>query len=186
MKRIVGLLLSLLLLLAACSGGEDTMEQALRLRSDLQASGCAFDAVITADYGDVTYTFTLSCQTDKDGNLTFSVTDPASIAGITGKIDSGAGTLTFDDAALSFAMLADGQLTPVSAPWVVVGALRGGYIIASGADGEHTRLTVNDTYAEDALTVDAWLTAEGTPVFAEIEWDNRRILSMEIKNFIIR
>lgn len=185
MKRIIGLLLGVMVLLAGCGRGEDTMERALRLRGSLQASSCRFDAAIMADYGDQIYSFTLACQTDQDGNVTFEVIQPEGIAGITGKIEAKGGQLTFDDVALSFAMLADGQLTPVSAPWIFINTLRGGYITATGSDGEYTRLTINDSYAQDALTVDIWLTADDIPVQAEIEWDNRRILAMEIKNFTL-
>ena len=99
--------------------------------------------------------------------------------------DSGTGNLTFDDVVLSFALLADGQLTPVSMPWVVVNALRSGYIVSAGKEGDHTRLTVKDTYAADALRVDLWLDDADIPVQAEVAWQDRRILTMEIQNFTL-
>jgi hypothetical protein len=45
------------------------------------------------------------------------------------------------------------------------------------------RLTIDDSYREDALTVDIWLDAQDTPVRAEILYDGRRILTLTIKNF---
>ena len=185
MKRLVGLLLAVLLL-SGCDGAGESMDTALALRSRvLAAENCRFDAVIVADYGDVTYSFTLACVADKAGNVSFTVTEPESISGITGKLGQEGGKLTFDDVALSFPLLAEGLVTPVSGPWVFLTALRGGYMTAIGADGEYTRLTVNDSYEADALKLDIWLTGENIPVQADVIWENRRILTMQIRNFQI-
>ena len=82
MKRIA-VVLCALLLLTGCAGTQERLDRAIALRSKLlSASGCSFDAVITADYGDITYTFSLNCQGDDQGNLLFSVTAPQTIAGI--------------------------------------------------------------------------------------------------------
>lgn len=183
MKRMVCVVL-VLVLLAGCGRGEDSMEGALQLRSRvLSAASCSFDARIVADYGDVSYSFSLSCVGDMDGDLTFTVTEPESISGITGKLSKEGGKLTFDDVALSFPMLAEGLVTPVSGPWVFFTALRSGYMTSAGADGEYTRLTVNDSYEADAMTLDIWLTGENIPVQADVIWENRRILTMQIRNF---
>lgn len=183
MKRILAAFLLMSILLCACSGSDADMDRALALRSRMQSGGCRFEAVVTADYGDYTCSFTLDCQSDRQGNLTFTVNGPETIAGITGSIENGSGKLTFDDKVLAFSLLADGMVTPVSAPWILVKALLGGYILAVGPDGDHTRLTVKDTYEDDALTLDVWLTQDDVPVHAEILWEDRRILTIEIKNF---
>jgi hypothetical protein len=47
------------------------------------------------------------------------------------------------------------------------------------------RLTIDDSYEEDALKVDIWLDETDTPVRAEILYDGRRILTLIIKNFTI-
>lgn len=185
MKRMIAMLSILLLLLSGCGDGENTMDQALWLRSQLSNAGCSFEAVITADYGDVLYTFKLDCRSAQNGDLVFCVLEPETIAGIRGKVEASGGKLTFDDVAIALPLLADDQLAPIAAPWALVRTLRGGYIDSTGADGEYTRLTIHDSYAEDALTVDIWLNAENMPVHAEIEWEDRRILSMEIKNFAV-
>ena len=67
------------------------MQRGLDLRSELlKASECRFSCEITADYSDKVYTFSMDCQCDPQGNLTFAVTAPETIAGITG-------TFTFDE-----------------------------------------------------------------------------------------
>lgn len=183
MKRWMAAIL-VILMLCGCSGGEE-LDPALALRAAMQNSGCSFDAVITADYGNMTYTFNLGCQADKEGNLQFSVKEPESISGIKGSISAGIGKLTFDDIALSFELLADGQMTPVSAPWIMTKALLSGYILSGGSDGEYHRVTIRETYEEDAMTVDIWLDAENKPVQAEILWKERRIVTIRVENFMI-
>ena len=97
---------------------------ALRSRI-LQAQQCTFDVSITADYGDKLHQFSVFCQGDSQGNLTFTVNEPESIAGITGKISDTGGKLTFDDTALQFDTMADDTISPVSAPWIFLKTLFG-------------------------------------------------------------
>ena len=58
-------------------------------------------------------------------------------------------------------------------------------VTACGSDGENLRVTINDSYEEDALTLDIWLNAENAPIRAEILYDGRRIVTMDIENFTI-
>lgn len=184
MKRAVGILL-LLLTFTGCGADDAALDRAMALRAKLLGSECSFDAEITADYGDEIRTFSVYCEGNGEGNLGFQVTAPEAIEGITGVIDQGGGKLTFQDTALAFPLLADDQLSPVSAPWVFFTTLRGGYLTAAGMEDELLRLTIDDSYEEDALTVDIWLDALDTPVRAEILYDGRRILTLTISNFQI-
>ncbi|MBQ9168627.1 MAG: hypothetical protein IJX67_09510 [Oscillospiraceae bacterium] len=183
MKRIIPLLL-LVLLITGCSGGNSQMDRAMELRSQLQKStGCSFESVITADYGDKIYTFAMECRTDQAGNLSFTVTEPESISGISGTVSEDGGKLTFDDVALAFELLADDQVTPVSAPWILIHTLRGGYLTACGEENGILRLSIDDSYEDDALHLDVWLDEGDLPARGEILWDGRRILSVEVRNF---
>lgn len=185
MKKLLAILMALALL-CGCGGESDGMDRILDLRSRLLGMlGCTFDARITADYGDAVHTFSMSCQGDNQGNLTFEVTEPESISGITGRFAGGEGKLTFDDTALSFPLLTDEQITPVSGPWIFLKTLLGGYITSCGEDGDFLRCTINDDYEDDALQLDIWLSGENLPVRAEIGWDGRRIVTMEIANFAL-
>ena len=173
------------LLMTGCRGDHPELERAMDLRAELLVSSVSFDAKITADYGDEMQTFAVYCEGDSEGNLGFRVTAPASISDITGRISSGEGKLTFRDTALAFPLLAEDQLSPVSAPWVFHNTLRSGYLTAAGMEGETLRLTIDDSFEEDALTLDIWLDEKNTPVRAEILFDGRRILTLEIENFTI-
>ena len=179
-------LLFFLCLLTGCSDASGQIDRGMALRDSLLSSECSFDADITADYEDKIHTFSMSCQGDTLGNLTFSVTRPDTIAGITGTISDAGGKLTFDDTALHFDLMADDQLSPVSAPWIFLKTLRCGYLTSAAMEGELLRLSIDDSYAEDALHLDIWLEDSNMPVRAEILYDNRRILSLDVKNFAIR
>lgn len=185
MKRIAAIL-TVLLFLFGCNGDGGEMERAVSLRNRLaKSSGCEFDAVITADYGEKIQTFSMHCQSDALGNVQFTVIAPSSIQGITGTISEEGGKLTFDDQALAFELLADGQIAPVSAPWILVHTLLGGYLTACGEDGEGLRISIDDSYKEDPLHIDIWTNDNDIPIRGEVLWQGRRILSLEISNFKI-
>lgn len=184
--RKLAAVFAFLLVLTGCKAGGGDLDRVLTLRATLlQSAGCSFTAVITADYGKQISQFTLDCKADQKGNVTFTVAQPQTISGITGTVSGEGGKLTFDDRVLAFELLADGQLSPVSAPWVFVKTLRGGYITSVGMDGDHLRSAIDDSYADDALQLDIWHGVGDLPIRAEFLWNSRRILSMEIKNFQI-
>ena len=160
------------------------MSRGLQLRSRIcSASSCNFDAEITVDYGDQTYTFSVGCSFDASGNLKFVVQSPETISGIEGSIDTAGGKLQFDDTALAFPLLADDQLSPVSAPWILMKTLRSGFITSAGKVDGYTRLIVDDSFDSDPLTLHIFLDDANSPTEAEIYWHNRRILTLSICNF---
>lgn len=184
MKRIL-LLPVLMLALAGCSAGNGEMEAALELRGRcLGAQSICFRAQIAADYIDSVEEFALDCTVDSDGAVSFSVSSPEDISGITGQVRDRQGALTFDDEILAFPLMADERLSPIAAPWLMIKALRSGYISACVQEGEKLHITVDDSYADDALTLEIWA-AEGSVEAAEIAWKGRRSLSMEIEDFTI-
>ncbi len=182
MKKIAVCLLCFLML---CGCGDTSQtDSALSLREKvLKSNGCTFDCRIVADYSEKLFTFAMSCSFDSSGNMSFTVSEPESISGITGRIDQEGGKLTFDEQALVFSMLADGYITPVSAPWVFMKSLRGGYINACGKEENGYRITIHDSYEENALQLDIWTDLNNTPVHGEILWLGRRILSIDVSNF---
>lgn len=185
MRKLVVLLVSFLLgLLPGCSRGNEVAAKMFDLRARLLSSnGYTFDTEIAADFGDKVYMFAMSCQADNAGNVTFTVTLPETIAGISGVIDSNGGKLTFDDVALTFELLADGRLSPVSAPWVLVHTLHYGYITACAQADEGVMVSINDSYEDDALKLSVYLDRNGLPVGAEVFSDDNRILSLSVNNF---
>ena len=186
MKKLAALMLALVFLFG-CTGKRDEMDRAMNLRAELLGSeGCSFTAQITADYGDVIHEFTLYCEGKNNGDLGFRVEAPETLTGITGRFQGKEGALTFDDVALTFPLLADGQVTPVSGPWIFLKTLLGGYLTACNQEEEFLHLTIDDSYEENALQLEIWLNCENMPVQSEVLYGGRRILTMKIENFQIR
>lgn len=183
MKRALALLLVLMMLLTGC-GGSDDVDRAMELRQKLlTGNGCSFDVTVTADYEDNLFVFAMQCSADKDGTVSFTVTGPETIAGVRGQISGENGQLHFDEQVLLFDLLTDGLVTPVSAPWLLIRTLRGGYIGAGGKDGDLLRFEIDDSYEENPLRLDVWLDQNNVPVAADILWDGRRVVSLTVENF---
>lgn len=185
MKRLCFVVV-LMFLLVGCSSSDKDMNKVISFRQALlEGKGCDFKATVTADYGENIYSFTMQCTTDADGNMRFEVLQPETISGITGIVTEEDGKLTFDEHALLFDTIAEGQLTPVTAPWVFVDTLRGGYIRSCGRDGDTLRIQIDDSYADNLMQLDIWIDDAIRPIRGEILWDGRRILSIDVVDFSI-
>ncbi len=185
MKRLI-CLVCFFFLLTGCGSENRELNTVLQIREKIQSSeSCSFTATVTADYTDEIYVFTMDCQFDDMGNMSFTVVQPETIAGISGMVVDSGGKLTFDDKVLAFETLADGLVVPVSAPWLMMKTLRGGYIIGAGKDEDGIHAVIHDTYDEQALTLDFWFSENGSPDYCQILWQGRRILSMEVENFVV-
>ena len=129
MRGKLTVFLCIVMLLCGCKNSNEPVSKAISIRNKLlEGNGCSFSAKVHADYGEKLYTFKMDCQVDQTGNLTFSVIEPATIHGIAGKVSTVGGAITFDDKILAFPTIADGQVSPVSAPWLLIKTLRSGYI----------------------------------------------------------
>ena len=159
------------------------MKAALELRGQcLGAQQVCFQARISADYIDRIESFTLECTQNADETMAFQVVGPADIEGIRGTVRGTEGTVEFDDTVLAFPVMAQGRLSPLSGPWVLMKAIRSGNILAAGQEGDLLHLTIDDRYADNALTVDLWLD-DGVVCQAEIAWEGRRCLTMTVEEF---
>jgi hypothetical protein len=162
------------------------MDRVMALRADLLAcSSCSFESAVTADYGDAIHEFRIRSEGRSDGTLGFEVLEPESIAGITGKFSGGKGALTFDDTVLYLPALAEGQVAPVSGPWILFKTLLGGYLKDCVMEDELLHVCIADSYEENALILDIWLDEDNKPVQAEIFYEGCRIITMQIEKFQI-
>ena len=186
MKLAVSLVL-VVTLLSGCGSKNEPLDRAMELRKQiLSAENCTYQTVITADYEDVLYTFQMDCDVDNSGVLQFTVTDPESIQGITGRITDSQSSLTYDDKILAFPLLTEGELTPVSAPWIFISTLRSGYLTGCSIEKDGYCLYIDDSYEEYPLNLTIYTDDTMLPTYAEIIWQSRRILTLDIQNFTIR
>lgn len=182
MKRIpITILLSLFLF--GC-GSKTNSNIVISTRAAIHNSEkCSFYASVTADYTDQAIAFKMNCLRDNTGSINVTVTEPESISGITGRICDGSGQLIFDETVLAVELVADGAVSPIATPWLFMEALLSGYISYSGPDGDLVRTRIDDTYSGVQYSMDLWQDNKGTPVRAEIIWEGRRILSIDIDGF---
>ena len=177
MKKLL-LPLMLVLFFTGCGQGNTPRGMSLRQRMN-DSNGCAFTAEVRAYIGKEEYVFSMDCECGNSDTVTFTVTAPESLSGITGELSSGSGSLTFDGQALAFPMLAQGTMSPISSVWVLLHALRGGYLTDEGKEG----LTIDETYQGVPLRLSVTLDNEDMPTFTEIFQDGERILSLALTNF---
>lgn len=183
--KLAAVLTILLCLLTACGSKEhDTLQAPMDFRTELlQAGACSFTANLTADYGETVQTFGMRCVCQTDGTASLELTAPETISGITAAVTKDGGTLTFDGAAVGFDNLADGQVTPVSAPAMLVSAWANAYIRTSGSEGTTQRTTYESGYEEEQLIFDCWFDEKNVPICAEICYNEQTVLKIEITDF---
>lgn len=185
--KVFAAALLILSMLCGCNAKDDTIKQATDLRSRLlSANACTFDAVITADYGDKIHTFQLECTVDRVGNLSFTVISPESISGITGQISQDGAKLTFYDNVLAFPMLADGEISPVCSPWLFMNALRGGYISGCSSSDTGLCIYIDDSFRDRPIQLEISTDKDAVPNHIELVWQNNRILSLDVQDFVIQ
>lgn len=169
-----------------CNRESNEVETGMRLRSRLlKSEQCGFSVYITANYGDTLRNFSMDCSADSEGNISFSVTAPDTISDITGKLTGNGGELIFDDTVLSFPLLADGLISPICAPWILMKTLRSGYLTSAGVADNTIRLTIDDSYEDNSLQLDIWLKEDDLPKYADILYEGKRIMQLSVENFWI-
>ena len=184
MRLKLAAIICTVVLFCGCQKTDSDISRALMLRNKLVASnGCSFQAEIVADYGEDIYTFTLECEFNQLGDMTFRVNEPDVIHGIQGEVSENTGKLTFDDKVVAFQTMADGQLTPVIAPWLFIKTLRNGYINGCSNTDEGLFISVDDSFEENALHLNIWIDDTLMPQKGEIYWQGRRVLTIFVEFF---
>lgn len=183
-KRIQSLLVLVCIIFTGCGRQNANIDAALSFRQRLvNSSQCNFKIEVTADYGTAVYQFLIGCSVDSDRNIKFEVIAPDSISGISGMISPTGGKITFDDEVLSFPLMTEGELSPISAPWILYNGLCSGYLNSCGSTKEGTQLIIDDVLADTPVQIIVWADRDFIPQHCEILWDGRCIMSIMIENF---
>ena len=172
------------LCLTGCGRGNQPAQQALDLRTALlEKGGCSFTADMTVDFPDRAYDFSVSCEYLSGEHAKITVLQPEEITGITAKVSGSGAAVVFDDIALDFGKLANGNVSAMEAPWLLAKCWDSAYISAAGKDGDLLRVTYLEGYDDGQLTVDTWLNEAGEPVRGEVAYDGMRCLTLNISQF---
>lgn len=186
MKKCISLVVVLtLLMFSGCGNDSDVVDGVVSLRNKVLSSvSCSFIADVTVDYGESLYSFSANCCLDSENNMEITILEPSSIAGIKASITAESGKLTFDEQVLLFETVADGQIAPVGMPWLLMEALRGGYISMCSSQAAGVFARIDDSYKGTNFCLDLRLDNQNMPVSAEIIWEGKRIVSMTIMDFV--
>lgn len=183
--RRFAVIIVFVIFLCGCSQNDSGTDRALALRSKVLNGESSFLATVTADYGEYICVFKLACNCNSSGEVSFQVQSPETVKGISGVISETGGDIRFDDRLLTFPLVVEDVISPVSGPWVMMQALRGGYIRSTGDDGEKLQVIIDDSYYGKNLQVNIWLDSADAPIFAEIIWQGSRVLSVQVENYTI-
>lgn len=194
MRKLLLCVLMITLPLAACAGaGRDNgpEEEALTIRGEyLSMTGCSGSAVITADYGQRVYRYTLSFTSGAEETV-LTLTAPDTVAGLTARLPTGeGGLLEYDGAILETGPLDSEGLSPVSALPAILEAIRGGYLETCTREDWGNRsvlcLYIRDPELEpgEGRTCSLWLDREThAPVRGEISRDGFCVIQCDISDF---
>ena len=184
MRRLVSVVVFVCLLFG-CGHDSTYLNNVISLRNRVNNSqDCSFVSDVTLDYGDTFYSFCVGCHIDAENNMSFVINEPASIAGICGQISGGTGKLSFDEHLLAFEMLADGNITPIAAPWFFICALKSGYINACGSYDSGYLVRIDDSFNGTDYSLEIVFTEDNAPSIVDILWNGKRIVSMKIRDFL--
>ena len=180
--------LAVVLILAACSGGgQSVQERVQEIRADiLQAQRIVINAQVTADYGDRVYEFTIR-YTGLANAGEIAILAPEQVAGITAEVSPDGAALVFDGARLDTGRLTNGGLTPVGAiPWLIY-EWQSGSIEHVGTErfGDADTLTF-ETFVDESVSQRTWFDS-GTllPIRSEIRYNGAVVILCVFSNVII-
>ncbi len=182
MRRLL-ICIAFLVVLTGCRAEESVLSQAVSFRGKLVSSGgCSFRAEITADYGDYVHCFTVDCDADVDGTVQFTVLEPETITGISGKLTEDGGCITYDGLQLAFELLASDQISPVSAPGYMANCWLKEYILSAGQEDRIYRVTYEKKINGKDLLLDTCFEND-IPISADLCYNGYRILHLKISDF---
>lgn len=137
---------------------------------------------IQADYGQGIHCFTVACEGDGEGKLRLELTAPETISGICATVKGETGELSYEGLSLGFGLLAEGRISPVAAPAIALDCWLSEFVLSAGTEGELYRASYEKKISEKALLLDTYF-ENGIPIFADMCYNNKKIIHMEISDF---
>lgn len=175
----------LCLLLSACSGTEDQMQEALQFRTSLLgAQSCLFTAEVTAQGASEVFECTLQCAVTSDGTATVTVMAPEEVAGITATVTDDGTEVAFENVHLDFGELS-GSVSPMGMPGLLYAAWTRGYIAAAGRENDGTLARYLVGTGKEERQVDTWFDAAGVPVACEVIENGSVVAQCELRDWTL-
>jgi len=182
-------MIALLLLLAACGGGDGETETAgLRDRYHDMA-GCTMEAAVSCDQEGLAWEAELRCDYVPGGESTVEVLSPETIAGVKAVLSEPEWRLEYQGDSLSAGTLSDEEISPAACLPRLMSALRDGWLLEENEEEWNgvpcLRLTVDQTGVKDGKILSTvWLRQDdGTPLRGEIAVDGEIILTADFTGF---
>ncbi len=191
MKRFAPMMI-LLLTLAACGRGaasEDAL--ALEARTQyLEMSTCGGEVLLTADYGDRMYEYTVSFTWQQGGEMALEITAPQELQGVKARIAPGETYLEYDGASLETGPLDTMGLSPMAGAFETLKELQGGYIASACSErlGERDCLRLNlqdpQSQAGEGRGTVIWLEKESNQLIqSELTQEGATLLRCQFLSF---
>ena len=173
----------LCLLLSACGGTQDRMQEALQFRTDLLAAqGCSFEAELTAQGETEVFECTLRCSISPDGTARAEVLAPEELAGVTATITDSGMQIDYDGVRVDCGQLS-GSVSPIGTPGLLYAAWTGGYIAAAGSEEHQTMARYLLGSGSSEKQISTWFSADGTPESCEAAENGMVVLQCRLRDF---
>ena len=175
----------LLLLLCACGAESNSAQTPIRVRTAItEAGGCGFTTAITADFGEYTRDFTLSCTGTAEGETQIRVLEPEPARDVTASVSGTDAKVSFGDTVLAVEKFDSRPISPLAAPGLLIQAWSQGYIDSVGRDGDWEQVHYLLGYGGNQLEIITCFSGQ-IPVQAEISDGNRVLITCEIRDFAL-
>lgn len=172
-------MITLLLLLTACGGGDEAKFEALR--ETVQQSEISLTAEVTVLGSDSAETYTYDYTEFADG-CEMILTAPELLAGVKGHITAGETALEYDGVILP-APLGENRRAPMTAVRQIMDAIRSGHLDLLWQEDD---LLVCQLIPADEQAVRLYLDADGTPVAAELIYEDAAALRCQLSQWNVK
>lgn len=188
MKKTVGVVLSLVLLMCGCASGQSmsTDDEISDYYKNLSEFSCQVTA--RTDYGDRVIDFVFDYDLESDGNQNFKLISPEVISGLTASVEQGSVELTFDDTVVYYPELPDTKLSPLQMFPLALFQWKNGYLTASGKDKiagvQCWQQTFMTTQNETVINQQVWFSSDNyAPVVSELFVDGALVVRFTFSSF---
>ncbi len=181
-------MITLLLLLAACGGGESGETADLRDRYH-DMTGCTMEAAVSCGQEGLAWEAELRCDYVPGGESTVEVLSPETIAGVKAVLSEPDWRLEYEGESLNAGTLSSEEVSPAACLPRLMSALRDGWLLEENEEEWNgvpcLRLTVDQTGVKDGkLLSTVWLRRDGgAPLRGEIAVDGEIILTADFTSF---